>query len=63
MTNEELDKAIEPVVQPDMVMVPREPTKAMCIAAVNAIGWPSRIDHVQAKTYYKAMIAAAEGKK
>lgn len=48
-----------PVVQPGMVMVPREPTEAMRIAAMNALvskdDWPTSV--------YQAMIAAAEGKK
>lgn len=59
-----------PVVQPDMVMVPREPTEAMLDAAMNRYKHVSpeakaRYTQMHRENFrcdYKAMIAAAEGK-
>ena len=59
-----------PVVQPDMVMVPREPTEAMLDAAMNRYQHVSpeakaRYTQMHRENFrcdYKAMIAAAEGK-
>ena len=59
-----------PVVQPDMVMVPREPTEAMLDAAMNRykhVGPEAKARYTQMhrenfRCDYKAMIAAAEGK-
>jgi len=47
-----------PVVQPDMVMVPREPTVAMR----EAIESSAVVTFSRTKAIYAAMIAAAEGK-
>ena len=60
----------ESVVQPDMVMVPREPTEAMLDAAMNRYHHISpeakaRYTQMHRENFrwdYKAMIAAAEGK-
>ena len=59
-----------PVVQPDMVLVPREPTEAMLDAAMNRYKHVSpeakaRYTQMHRENFrcdYKAMIAAAEGK-
>lgn len=59
-----------PVVQPNMVMVPREPTEAMLDAAMNRYQHVSpeakaRYTQMHRENFrcdYKAMIAAAEGK-
>ena len=59
-----------PVVQPDMVLVPREPTEAMLDAAMNRYGHVSpeakarntQMHRENFRCDYKAMIAAAEGK-
>ena len=59
-----------PVVQPDMVLVPREPTEAMLDAAMNRYHHISpeakaRYTQMHRENFrcdYKAMIAAAEGK-
>ena len=59
-----------PVVQPDMVMVPMEPTEAMIDAAMNRYKHVSpeakaRYTQMHRENFrcdYKAMIAAAEGK-
>lgn len=59
-----------PVVQPDMVMVPREPTEAMLDAAMNRYQHVSpeakaRYTQMHRENFrcdYKEMIAAAEGK-
>ena len=59
-----------PVVQPDMVMVPMEPTEAMLDAAMNRYKHVSpeakaRYTQMHRENFrcdYKAMIAAAEGK-
>jgi hypothetical protein len=59
-----------PVVQPDMVMVPREATEAMLDAAMNRyqhVSPEARLHFFQMhrenlRCDYKAMIAAAEGK-
>lgn len=59
-----------PVVQPDMVMVPREPTEAMIDAAMNRYQHVSpeakarytKMHRENFRCDYKAMIAAAEGK-
>ena len=59
-----------PVVQPDMVMVPREPTEAMLDAAMNrykhvspeAMARYTKMHRENFRCDYKAMIAAAEGK-
>ena len=49
-----------PVVQPDMVMVPREPSETIVKAMEQQWMCGSQID--MAKREYRAMIAAAEGK-
>ena len=59
-----------PVVQPDMVTVPREPTEAMIDAAMNrykhvspeAMDRYTKMHRENFRCDYKAMIAAAEGK-
>lgn len=57
-----------PVVQPDMVMVPREPTEAMLDAPEVRIDAPcfgcgdTAVTWGQLAEIYRAMIAAAEGK-
>ena len=60
-----------PIVQPDMVMVPREPTEKMIDAAMGRYQHVSpeakaRYTQMHRENFrcdYKAMIAAAEGKK
>ena len=54
------DLAAAPVVQPDMVLVPREPTETIVKAMEQQWMCGSQID--MAKREYRAMIAAAEGK-